>query len=91
MSAPELPPEDSRPPSRAVATVMMVLGIILLLPGLCSLISAAIMLSTPGFGLDVYTFMFAIAWLITGLIAWGGVAMIRAANRRFAARRARDI
>jgi hypothetical protein len=88
MSSDPAPP----PPSRIGAAILLIFGIILLLPGICSLITAGIMVSDGGLKVfaDPYTIMFMFVWGICGLIAWGGIAMIRAANRRFTVRAPRD-
>jgi hypothetical protein len=83
-------PSDPAPsaPSGAGSAILMVLGIIFVLPGICSVFTAGMMLADGGvkeFN-SPFIFMFYIVWAICGLITWGGVAMIRAANRRYAAR-----
>jgi len=67
-----------------VTALLIFIGIILLLPGLCSLIFSALTLSQgglfgPGSGFDS---PIVILWLICLLISAGGVALIMFAIRR---------
>jgi hypothetical protein len=73
MTAPETPPPPTAPPRKGLGPVLMVLlvlvGIILLLPGLCSL---GFMIILGGGGGP-----WPLLWLLTFAIAFGGVMLIR--------------
>ena len=71
-----LRPEDAPPPRSGCLTALMVMvGIVLLLPGFCAIIFAVSSLGDPNFGnlLPVI--------VISLLIAFGGVMLLRAARR----------
>ena len=76
MSAPETPPSETAPPRRHLGPVLMVLlvliGIVLLLPGLCSL--AFIVASA---GSSSSSSPLPLLWLLTFGIAAGGIVLIR--------------
>lgn len=61
----------------AVRIILAVLGIILLLPGLCS--AGFVVLS--GTDQNRYDPLLILLWLVTFLIAWGGFVLIRKAWR----------
>ena len=61
----------------AVRIIFAILGIILLLPGLCS--AGFVVLS--GFDSNMFDPMIILLWLVTFLIAWGGYVLIRKAWR----------
>ena len=81
MSAPRESPPPGLPPPRAglggcLVALLVVIGIALLLPGICSLIfMIPFMLGQGPVGEWV------IAWLITFIIAAGGIGLIRYALR----------
>ena len=82
MSDPPTPPVP-RPRPRALSPVMMVLligaGIILLLPGLCSLASIVILSGIDPRGIDIG---FILLWTACLAASAGGVMLIRYAVRR---------
>jgi hypothetical protein len=81
MSVPEVPPSEPGEPAvlpkrlgGVAATLLVLLGIVLLLPGLCSL---GFMVAMPGGGGGAVGLL----WLICFLIAIGGVWLIAYAVR----------
>jgi hypothetical protein len=82
MSVPDAPPPNGADPAarRAIggflAALLILIGIVLLLPGLCSLFFVTAFLSGKGSagGLGVL-------WLITFVVAAGGILLIRYAWR----------
>jgi hypothetical protein len=60
-----------------MAILMIILGIILLLPGVCAL--GVMVLALPGGGIDG---MFVMLWLVCFAIAAGGIALIRSGRQR---------
>ena len=85
MSTPEgsTNPDNAPPPAPSgggtgwLGCLMIVIGIVLLLPGLCSLVVGGMMLSG---GERIGEF--GVIFLITFAIAFGGIMLIRAALRR---------
>jgi hypothetical protein len=79
--------QPTTPPGldRFVSGLLFLLGIILLLPGLCSLVSAILIFTLPDDqvirGLRHDPTIPAL-WLVCLLISAGGVALIASANRR---------
>ncbi len=80
MSLPEAPPPEAPPPRRHLGAVLMVflilVGIVLLLPGLCSL--GFMVLSA---GSSSSSSPLPLLWFLTFGIAAGGVVLIRYAIR----------
>jgi len=74
MSIPATPPPESTPPRRHLGPLLMVLlilvGIVLLLPGLCSLVFIGLSVGSSSVG------PLGALWLICFLISAGGVALI---------------
>jgi divalent metal cation (Fe/Co/Zn/Cd) transporter len=69
------PPPDPRPASIGVSILLFVIGVILLLPGLCALF----FMGLGGGGTEP---IFVVLWLICFGIAAGGIALIVHAVRR---------
>ena len=83
MSAPDsppLPPPTEAPPPRngCLTAVMVLVGMVLLLPGLCAAIFGV------GSLIDIqhYDSMFTVPILFDLLVGFGGIMLIRAAIRR---------
>jgi len=74
------PPERKGAPDQSgcVAVCMLLIGIVLLLPGLCAVLFGGASIFAAHFDSGFTPFI--LAGLLVG---WGGVAMIRAAIRRF--------
>ena len=72
------PPRQLPPPERSgcLTALMVLIGIVLLLPGLCALVFGVLSLSEPGFASDIVPFV--VLGLVVGL---GGIMLIRAAIR----------
>ena len=61
--------------------LMVVAGLILLLPGLCAVISAVTML--PFLWTDPATFgLMSLLWIVCGLIGYGGIRLIQRGTNR---------
>jgi hypothetical protein len=73
------PPPGPRTPSLEVSILLFVIGVILLLPGLCALVFM-VAYGTSG-GSDIEP-IFVVLWLICFGIAAGGIALIAHAVRR---------
>jgi hypothetical protein len=74
MSVPEVPPSGPAPAKRRnvfLTALLLLIGIVLLLPGLCSLTFMVLMGSRGGSG------PLPLLWLLTFGIAVGGVVLIR--------------
>jgi hypothetical protein len=69
------PPSGPRPASVGVSILLFVIGVILLLPGLCALF----FMGLGGGGTDP---IFVLLWAICFGIAAGGIALIASAIRR---------
>ena len=76
MTLPETPLPESAPPRRHLGAVLMVLlvliGIILLLPGLCSLVFMGLSVGSSSSSSPL-----PLLWVFTFGIAFGGVMLIR--------------
>ena len=77
-SSPAPPPPQPPPPERSgcLTAIMILIGIVLLLPGLCALVFGALSLSEPGSAGGIVPFV--VLGLLIGL---GGIMLIRAAIR----------
>jgi hypothetical protein len=74
---PGLPPVPRPAPlSGWITAIMIIVGIILLLPGLCALVFGAISLSSPSSAAGIMPFV-----VVGLLVGFGGVMLIRAAIR----------
>jgi ABC-type dipeptide/oligopeptide/nickel transport system permease subunit len=76
---PATPPGAGRRPGTAVSVLLFLLGVVLLLPGLCSLVFAVASLGGSSILSDPTIVGL---WLVCFAIAAGGVALISFAIRR---------
>jgi hypothetical protein len=76
------PPVRSSAWSNIAVGLMLLVGILLLLPGACSLCYAVRMLAESGFQANGYVSLFLAMWAITLAIALGGIVLIRAGWRQ---------
>jgi hypothetical protein len=84
MSLPTTPPPTEPDPYRRPdfgSALLILVGLVLLLPGLCAIISAFAM--SEMVARDPASLVpFGLLWLVCGLISWGGIALIRRATGR---------
>jgi hypothetical protein len=76
------PREPRRAPSAALSILMLVVGIILVLPGLCSGFFALLAIGSPH---DPYLSGLTVLWLICFAVAAVGIALVVWAVRRLRA------
>ena len=72
------PPRQLPPPERSgcLTAIMILIGIVLLLPGLCALVFGVLSLSEPGSASGIVPFV-----IVGLLVGFGGIMLIRAAIR----------